>query len=340
MGSGGGGRGSGGGGSRGTGGRSGGGSHNRGGASGMRGPSSMPGGYGGGPRGGMPPGNPRPAMRRRPVVVMPRMGMRGGRRGFFGGGGSGFGCLLVPIALILVAVLVAILFIAIPSGNNDSGEVTKSTVERQPLPAGSVVETGYYTDELGWINNSTKLTAGMSNFYKATGVQPHIYLTDTVDGSHIPSSEQLAAFASDAYEELFEDEAHLLVVFFEYEGRYATQYVTGTMANSVLDREAMDILMDCIDRYYGYENLTDEEFLSRAFDEAGERIMTVTRSPWIPVLIVAGILAILVVVFIWWRNVKKQKNLEAEQTQKILETPLESFGDTEADNLSDKYKDK
>lgn len=77
---------------------------------------------------------------------------------------------------------------------------------------------------------------------------------------------------------------------------------------------------------------------SKSFDEAGERIMSVTRSPWIAVWIVLGVLAIVVVAFLWWRSRKKQRNLEDEQTRKILETPLETFGSGEAEKLAKKYE--
>lgn len=252
--------------------------------------------------------------------------------------------MVVPIALIVVVVFASIFLFALPMQNNGgtSGEVTKSTIERQALPAGSVTETGYYTDELDWIGNSTTLTAGMQNFYKETGVQPYLYLTDTIDGSHNPTEAQVEQFAYETYEALFTDEAHLLLIFFEYnsDGNYHIWYLAGNQAKTVLDNEAMDILMDYIDNYYYDSSLTDEQMFSKAFDEAGGRIMKVTTSPWIPVLIVIGVLAILVVVFLWWRSYKKQKNLEADQTQKILETPLETFGDTQADDLAKKYENK
>ena len=218
--------------------------------------------------------------------------------------------------------------------------MTASTINREPLPAGSVIETDYYTDELGWIGNSTTLTAGMKNFYKETGVQPYLYLTDTIDGSHSPTDAQVEQFAYDTYDNLFSDEAHLLLIFFEYDDTYRTWYMAGTQAKTVLDNEAMDILLDCIDRYYYDQSLTDEQMFSKAFDEAGQRIMTVTRSPWIPVLIVVGILAILAVGFLWWRSHKKQKNLEAEQTQQILNTPLETFGDMDVQERAEKYDNR
>jgi len=346
AGAGGGGRSSGGGGNRSMGGRSGGG-YNRGGIS-----------SGGSSRGGAPPGGgrrppPPPPPRRRGMSPMGGafMGYSMGRRAAGGnGGGHGGspspnnqqkqkpGCLIpiiVAVVLLLLIFLVPVLF-----NSGSSGNVTASTINREPLPVGAIVENGYYTDELDWIGNSTTLTTGMKNFYKQTGVQPYLYLTDTIDGSHSPTEAQVEQFAYDTYDNLFADEAHLLLIFFEYGDAYHTWYVAGTQAKTVLDSEAMDILLDCIDRYYYDQSLTDEQMFSKAFDEAGERIMTVTRSPWIPVLIVAGILAILTVVFLWWRSHKKQKNLEAEQTQQILNTPLETFGDTDVQERAKKYDDQ
>ena len=40
----------------------------------------------------------------------------------------------------------------------------------------------------------------------------------------------------------------------------------------------------------------------------------------------------------WWKKAKQQKNLEAEQTKKILETDLNTFEDNELKDLENKYK--
>lgn len=264
------------------------------------------------------------------------MSPRGG-----GGMGCGFGsvgCLVLIILFIVVLVFASVFVTSTPGSSRDITEVTKSTIEREPLPPGSVTETGYYTDELDWIKNPTKLTAGMKNFYQATGVQPYLYITDTIEGSHNPSEEQVERFAMDTYDDLFSDEAHLLLIFFEYDGRYHTWYLNGIQAKTVLDQEAMDILLDYVDKYYYYD-ITEDEMFSKAFDDAGTRIMEVTTSPWIPVLIVAGILGIFIVTFIWWQFAKKQKNKEAQQTQEILNTPLEAFGSGEAEDLAKKYEE-
>jgi len=72
--------------------------------------------------------------------------------------------------------------------------------------------------------------------------------------------------------------------------------------------------------------------------------MTVTRSPWIPVLLLAGVAAVLLLLFRWWKRAKEQKNLEAEQTERILGQKLETFesspsGDAAA-QLAEKYKEE
>lgn len=284
----------------------------------------------------MPPPPPMGGYYRRPFVGR-------GHRPYFRSGGCG--CLAAPIALILVLMVAVVMMFgscgSCYQGNyGSSNTVTASTKERETLPSGSVNETGYYTDELGWVGNSTTLTAGMKNFYQETGVQPYLYLTDTINGSHNPTDADFDAFANSLYDELFTDEAHLLFIFFEYNssGDYHMWYVAGSQAKTVLDDEAMNILMDCVEKYYYDSSLTDEQVFSKAFDEAGGRIMEVTTSPWIPVLIIVGVLLIFLVIFLWWRSYKKQKNLEAEQTQQILETPLETFGNTQADDLAKKYE--
>lgn len=307
----------------------------------------------GGSRGGFSGGNfgrsggfqpPPPRGRSNSDVFMGYLLGRMSRGSGSGGGnfgprrrGGGNGCLTVVLTIFVLILLIAVMSFVI-SGGGSASNVTASTVEREALPAGAVNETAYFSDELGWIGNSTKLEAGMKNFYRETGVQPYLYITGTVNGSHEPTQTELEAFANEKYYALFTDEAHLLLVFFEYyPSEYRTWCITGTQAKSVMDSEAVNILLDYVDRYY-YSDLTDEEMFSKAFDAAGERVMTVTKSPWITVWIVIGVLAILLVAFIWWRSYKKQRNREDETTRKILETPLETFGSDEAEELAKEYE--
>ncbi len=273
---------------------------------------------------------------------------RFGGGGFSGGGrsgGSGCGCGSLIVLLIVIAIVAVLIMSGMfsmfsgPNNANDSTTVTASTIKREPLPAGSVNETSYFTDELGWINNQTQLTAGLKNFYQQTGVQPHLYITDNVNGSHSPSTTDLDLFANNLYDQLFTDEAHLLLVFFEYNESYMTRYVAGTQAKTVIDSEAADILLDYFDRYYYDDSLSDEVYFSKAFNDAADRIMNVERSPWIPVLVVIGLASLALILFVWWRNMKKQKNLEAEQREEMLNTPLEKYEDIEMEKLEKRYEE-
>ena len=259
-----------------------------------------------------------------------------------GAPGCGLGCGTIALVVIILAIVFGLVFSfntgSSLSGSGGNNEITLSTVEREPLPDGSVTETDYYTDTIGWIGNRSELTSGMKHFYEKTGVQPYLYLTDDINGSTNPSMEDLESFANEKYDELFADEAHLLLVFFEYQSSmYMDYYVVGTQAATVIDTEAGDVLLDYIDSYYYDDNRTDEEFFSDAFRDSADRIMEVTRSPWIAVLIVFGVIILLALLFFWWRHAKKQRNLEAQQTEDILKTPLDTFGNTEAEELRKKY---
>lgn len=242
--------------------------------------------------------------------------------------------------LIAVIIIFCLLPIIIATANSiaqtgNSGGITPSTVAREPLPKSASIETEYLTDELGWIGSVTKLKTGMKNFYNATGVQPYLYIADNLDGNHNPTNGEIDAWISKTYDALFRDEAHMLVLFLEYNNNYKTWYMCGTQAKAVIDTEAADILLDYIDKYY-YSDMNDDEMFGKAFNDAGERIMTVTKSPWIPVVLALCAIATLLILFFIWRSKKHQKNLEAEQTAQILNAPIESIG-RGTDPLSEKY---
>lgn len=342
----------GGGSSRGGGGSFGG---SRGGAGRSSGGSGRGGGsFGGGSFGrgssGSNRGSSGPIFRPGPIFIpgSSRRYRRGPGYGGGGGGNSGCGCGCGTIVFFLLILFVLFFLFGsfqssspgTPGSFGGSNDITKSTIERKPLNKGSVNETAYFTDEAGWIGNQTALTKGLKHFYDKTGVQPYVYITDDIKGSSQLSDDELADYANQLYDQLFTDEAHLLLVFYEpVPNQYQDYYVTGTQAKSVIDSEAGDILLDYIDRYY-YEDLTDEEFFSKAFHDAADRIMKVTRSPWITVFIVLGIVLLIGLLFFWWQRSKQQKNLEAKQTEEILKTPIEKYGNTEAEELAKKYEDK
>ena len=354
---GGGGRGGGGfsGGGRSFGGFSGGGRSSGGFSGGGRGRS---GGFSGGSRGGSFGGySPRPA--RRPPPPMGGFGWGFPRtrtvivptpvpaRGYGGGGGgnggepsppqrdNGNGGLTVVMVVAVFLLILGLLW-AVSGGGGSS--VAPSTVAREPLPAGAVRETGWYTDELGWILNEKQLLSGMKDFYRQTGVQPYLYLAERVDGSSTPSPQEVGDYAARLYDQLFDDEAHFLLVYQEYDGLYTAGYAAGSQAKSVMDDEAVGILRDYLDRYYT-SDYSDEEYFGKVFADTASRIMTVTKSPWPVVVGILGAAGLAVVLYLWWKKAQVQKELDRKRTEELLNTPLESFGDTAAEELAEKYQD-
>jgi len=142
----------------------------------------------------------------------------------------------------------------------------------------------------------------------------------------------------------------VLLVFFEnYAEEFAMATWAGAQAQSVMDMEAIDILMDFVELYYlDFVNFPQvEAAFSRAFDRTADRIMeqpTDNRQIWMTVIIVAGILLLALLLFNWWKQKQEQKNLEAEQTERILSQSLDTFadspqGDDEASRLANLYSD-
>ena len=311
---------------------------------GFRGGSRRSGGFSGGGRSGRSggpifgggigrPGGwvPPPPPRNRTVIISRHSWQRGG--GYNGGGGGFFATALI---FLLVFLLIGGVWFLMGTGGSHSS-ITASTVEREPLPTGSVQETSYYTDELGWIVNSNVLIDGMRAFYQETGIQPYLYITDSVNGSHNITVQALSDYSAQLYEELFTDEAHFLVIFCEYNGVYHVGYTIGAQAKSVLDDEALSIFADYLDRYY-YSDLSEEAFFGQTFADTGERIMTVTKSPWPIVLVIFGLVLLAVVLFLWWKKHREQEALKQKHAEEMLKTPLETFGDTEAEELAKKYQ--
>lgn len=263
-------------------------------------------------------------------------------RGPRGSGGCGCSVLITVIIIIIGIILFMSLFTS--SNNNSSGNpnnITVSTIEREALPKGAVNETSYFTDQAGWISNQTQMTQGLRHFYQETGVQPHVYITDYIAGESIETINELSEYANDLYDELFTDEAHLLLVFYEPSPNdYMMAYITGTAAKQVIDTEAGDILLDYLDRNYYNGNLTDEQFFSNSFRDAADRIMAVTTSPWIPVFTIGGIILLVGILFVWWKKRQEKVAIEQKRTDEILNRPIETFGkNSEADELAKKYEE-
>lgn len=246
---------------------------------------------------------------------------------------SGCGTVFVIVAAVL---LVLLLVVALGGGGCSGANVPASTVERTALPAGSVNETGYFTDEDGdWIHDPAKLERGLRHFYEETGVQPYVYI---LPNGSVRSYQELQSIAQEKYDELFTDQAHFVLVFCDDgNGRFNAAYWAGAMTGSVLDDEAINIFKAYLSQNYDGMSLSEEEIFSDAFADTADRIMTVTPSPLPIIAVCAAVIIVAVVVFLIVRNRRLAKQREAERMQEILNTPLESLADAELADLEKKY---
>ena len=265
-----------------------------------------------------------------------------------GGVRSGCGCGTFKVVAIIVVFLVIIVgsletcssTSSSTSDTSTGSSITASTIEREKLSASLVNETAYYNDTTGtFIQSSPQLTSGLKRFYELTGVQPYVYITDNINGDYSPDYDSLDVFSENLYDGLFTDEGHILFVYVDLTSGdgFSGHIVIGFSAQTVIDDEAYNILVDYINANYYDSSLSNEQFISNAFKDAGERIMHFEKSAWPYVFIVLGIVAIILILLVWWKKHKEQKNQEAKQTEEILNTPLEKFGDTEVDELAKKY---
>lgn len=251
---------------------------------------------------------------------------------------SGFFSTVITIVVWLI--IISVLFSLVRGSGGQNGDyITKSTVNRSKLHLNLSDEAGYFTDTCGWIRNRTALEKGLKDFYDSTGILPYVYIINNVSGDYDPSTAKLEAFAESQYEELFEDEGHALLVFWDYAGAYEYTLWLGADAAELMDTEACDILFDYLDYYYYYAD-TEEAFFADAFANAGERMMSVTRSPMYYILLVAvggltGFAGYRV-----WKSRKEQEAARKKRAEEILNSPLEKFGTNGdiIDELEKKYE--
>ena len=83
-------------------------------------------------------------------------------------------------------------------------------------------------DEAGLLDNDRDLLRGMEVFYDKTGIQPYLYISEiSANGLSDAEAERIS---NEIYEQLFNDEGHLLICYFpnENEGQDDFPYMIKT----------------------------------------------------------------------------------------------------------------
>ena len=220
------------------------------------------------------------------------------------------GCGFVFIALVVIFMISGALMAAIGPIGTGIGKVQDSTIVREKLDRRDVIETAYIEDQANWITSTYDATKGMKKFFERTGVQPFLIISESIEGNRNPSLDQLDQYLAKRYEELFSDEQHILVLFFDNGTNWYTRYNCGSKARLLMDEEACEILLDYFD-YYVESDMNDDDYFSTVFDKASERIMSkphfVTDSKVITLIafVVIDVVVLIIVILLAVRRKKR-----------------------------------
>lgn len=288
-----------------------------------------------------------------------------GRRGSSGCGcGGAISGIVTLIAVLIIVSTVIELMMCITIGScvscascattscatvsGSNVELTTSTEKREKMDSKYLnYSNTWYTDELGWfgIQSDRTLINGLESFYKKTGVQPYVYLA-AYDANLFASEQARVEYAEELYDKLFTDEGHFLWVYFacnndtpDYMDGYY-YYIVGKDAEIVMDENAKDIFETRLQYYYDDTSLDVDEFLAAAFSSSGKAIMSGPIRMRYVVLIIVGVLVIVgvvVAVVLIRKKRKLEKEKENEELEKLLRTPLQTYGAAEAESLKNKY---
>ena len=259
----------------------------------------------------------------------PRRGYYGYRRNVYTSSSSGLGTL---IACLIVFAVVIFSFFMIAS---DDSDVT-STINREKIENPIPYDNNCIKDELGYVENTSKLSKNLKNFYNKTGIQPYIYLKSYDET--LTSDSQKDNYAQNWYEQNIDNEDTFLFVYYEDQdpneiGYMA--YVNGKQVTSVMDSEAVNIFWNYIDRYWTDDSLSTVEVFTKTFNSTADTIMekSTTSNDIIKIIcIVVGIVIVIGgIIYILRMKFKRDKE-KAKETVEILKTPLDK-----SDELRDKY---
>lgn len=259
----------------------------------------------------------------------PRRGYYGYRRNVYTSSSSGLGTL---IACLIVFAVVIFSFFMIAS---DDSDVT-STINREKIENPIPYDNNCIKDELGYVENTSKLSKNLKNFYNKTGIQPYIYLKSYDET--LTSDSQKDNYAQNWYEQNIDNEDTFLFVYYEDQNPNEIgymAYVNGKQVTSVMDSEAVDIFWNYIDRYWTDDSLSTVEVFTKTFNSTANTIMekSTTSNDIIKIIcIIVGIIIVIGgIIYILRMKFKRDKE-KAKETVEILKTPLDK-----SDELRDKY---
>lgn len=256
-------------------------------------------------------------------------GRQNNRRAYYGGSGSSSTASVVAAVIVLFVVLAfaSVFFSTMSSGSgSNSSSVAVSTRNREKLNSGISFDSSCIVDEIGWFDSVASTGRQLRTFYDMTGIQPYIVLLQY--HPELAAESQKEAYALDYYENNIDNEATFLYIYFaekDVDNNVGYMcYVNGKQVDSVMDSEALDIFWGYLDRNW-YSDMSTDELFENAFTQTARTIMVKSRTTTdIIFTVIAGIviIGIIIAVIAAMNTRRKHERERAEETQRILNTPL------------------
>ena len=237
-------------------------------------------------------------------------------------------------------LLVFVLIIAFSSGAGKSGSNKK--LNREKFKGAVDSSQGYYIDNSGSLQgkfidrgNETELISGFKSFYNRTGVFPFLYIIENTPSKS--EYEGYDTYQDKLYEELFSKEGNLLILYIASEDDY--YFAAGYDTGEIIDDESLDVICDKVNGYWYTGDLA--KAFGDGLEAASKNIMAKSNTRAIVTVLIIAVAAIIIVniLFKWWKAKKAQANKEQEDLEKVLSTPLETFG-SEINDLTKKYDEQ
>lgn len=240
--------------------------------------------------------------------------------------------------MITVCIFLAILF-AVMNGNMESS--SSNRIDQQVVDT----QAGNYFNS---IRNSDNAILMYFTYYEATDEDYEVvYVGDAVADAYADTEEMFWSI----FDENFDHTNWLGDTFEDY----------GEVLGQVMQPQGsfdQDVLETDLDWFQSGDRRNLTNSLEKFYDKTGIQVYCVVKdyaklpgvvinkgnnNTTLKTLIVAVAVIVVIAMLIgWWKKVQKRKKEEAEETAKILNTPLEKFGagDPEVDDLMSKYDDK
>lgn len=247
------------------------------------------------------------------------------------------GC-LTPFLIMLV-----IMFIMQAFGSIKLDSLNVDYVQREKLETGQSYDRNVVLlDEIDWIEEPSRLGNRLIDFFNKTGVQPYFIMLDYNEA--LQTDTQKEEYAVELYDKYISREDALLFVYFgewDLENDVGLMsYVLGKQVNSVFDDLAIDTWYAQINKYW-YQDIDTTDLFIRAYNDTADKIMApkpdytgVLRTAIIGIVVVSGLAITLVIII----NVNRRHKEKAKETERILNTPMESLANKEAEDIMNKYK--